>query len=101
MLVSRKDAKLYVRESFKPQFDVPVTIAPSDRPLGTHVFTAEVDRNDPNSLRWSVVSLPMTARFAARIDDDDRSARRRKPVATVPVEAKPLPRPSNKVRAAT
>ena len=99
VLVSRKDAKLYVRESFKPQFDVPVTIAPSDRPLGTHVFTAEVDRNDPNSLRWSVVSLPMTARFAARIDDDDRSARRRKPVATVPVEAKPLPVPNSPAEA--
>jgi lipoprotein-anchoring transpeptidase ErfK/SrfK len=99
VLVSRKDGKLYVRESFKPQFDVPVTIAPSDRPLGTHVFTAEVDKNDPNSLRWSVVSLPMTARFAARIEDDDRSARRRKPVASVPVEAKPLPAPNSPAEA--
>ena len=70
VFVSRKDSKLYVRENFKPQFSVPVTIAPGDRPLGTHVFTAETDKNDPNLLRWSVVSLPVTARNAARIDDE-------------------------------
>ena len=78
VFVSRKDSKLYVRENFKPQFDVPITIAPSDRPLGTHVFTAEADKKDPNLLRWSVVSLPVTARNAARTDEDDRAARRRK-----------------------
>jgi lipoprotein-anchoring transpeptidase ErfK/SrfK len=90
VFVSRKDSKLYVRENFKPQFDVPITIAPSDRPLGTHVFTAEADKSDPNLLRWSVVSLPVTARnAAARTDKDDRSARRRK-IASV-AEAKPLP----------
>ncbi len=91
MFVSRKDLKLYVRESFKPQFDVPITIAPSDRPLGTHVFTAEADKKDPNLLRWSVVSMPVTARNAARTDDEDRSARRRKVSGAAPIEAKPLP----------
>ena len=91
VFVSRKDSKLYVRENFKPQFSVPVTIAPGDRPLGTHVFTAETDKNDPNLLRWSVVSLPVTARNAARIDDDDRAARRRKIAGGAPPEAKPLP----------
>ena len=66
-----------------------MTIAPSDRPLGTHVFTAEADKNDPNLLRWSVVSLPVTVRNATRVDDDDRSTRRRK--TAVNAEAKPLP----------
>jgi lipoprotein-anchoring transpeptidase ErfK/SrfK len=91
VFVSRKDSKLYVRENFKPQFDVPITIAPSDRPLGTHVFTAEADKNDPNLLRWSVVSLPVTARNAARIDNTDRAARRGKMAGAAPAEAKPLP----------
>jgi hypothetical protein len=94
VFVSRKDSKLYVRENFKPQFSVPVTIAPGDRPLGTHVFTAETDKNDPNLLRWSVVSLPVTARNAARIDDEDRSARRR-----APAEAKLLPVPNSPAEA--
>ena len=87
VFVSRKDSKLYVRENFKPQFDVPITIAPSDRPLGTHVFTAEADKNDPNLLRWSVVSLPVTARNAARTDEDDRAARRRKVAGGASAEA--------------
>ena len=96
IFVSRKDSKLYVRESFKPQFDVPITIAPSDHPLGTHVFTAEADKTDPNLLRWSVVSMPVTARNAARTDED-RAVRGRK--ATAPAEAKPLPAPNSPAEA--
>jgi lipoprotein-anchoring transpeptidase ErfK/SrfK len=99
VLVSRKDSKLYVRENFKPQFDVPITIAPSDRPLGTHVFTAEADKKDPNLLRWSVVSLPVTARNAARTDEDDRAARRRKVAGGALAEAKPLPMPNSPAEA--
>jgi lipoprotein-anchoring transpeptidase ErfK/SrfK len=98
VFVSRKDSKLYVRENFKPQFDVPITIAPSDRPLGTHVFTAEADKKDPNLLRWSVISLPVTARNATRTDEDDRAARRRK-MAVGAAEAKPLPAPNSPAEA--
>lgn len=90
VFISRKDSKLYVRQEFKPLFDAPVTIAPSDRPLGTHVFTAEADKKDPNLLRWSVVTLP-APRNAARNDDDDRPARRRKMAGGAPAEMKPLP----------
>ena len=71
VFISRKDSKLYVRQNFAPLFDVPVTIAPSDRPLGTHVFTAQVDKNDANVLHWSVVSLPVAGRIR-------RAARRRR-----------------------
>jgi len=78
VFVSRKDSKLYVRQNFAPLFDVPVTIAPSDRPLGTHVFTAQVDKDDANVLRWSVVTLPVPARNAERRDEDERGSRRRK-----------------------
>ena len=59
VFISGKDSKLYVRQNFAPLFDVPVTIAPSDRPLGTHVFTAQVDKADSNVLHWSVVTVPM------------------------------------------
>jgi lipoprotein-anchoring transpeptidase ErfK/SrfK len=97
VFVSRKDSKLYVRESFKPRFEVPVTIAPGDRPLGTHVFTAEADKTDSNLLRWSVVSLPVTARNAARADEDRSAAGRRKTAA--PTEAKPSPVPNSPAEA--
>jgi lipoprotein-anchoring transpeptidase ErfK/SrfK len=98
VFISRKDSKLYVRQEFKPLFDAPITIAPSDRPLGTHVFTAETDKTYNNLLRWSVVTLPVTARNAARNDDDDRQSRRRR-MAGAPVEAKPLPVPDSPTEA--
>ncbi len=100
VLVSRKDGKLYVRENFKPLFDVPVTIAPSDRLLGTHVFTAEADKVDANALRWSVVTLPVVARNAQKNDDDERSSRRRKIAGVVPAEVKPpMPLPNTPAEA--
>ena len=87
VFISRKDSKLYVRQNFAPLFDVPVTIAPSDRPLGTHVFTAEVDKADANVLHWSVVSLPTPTRYAERRDEDERVSRRRKMTGAVEMKA--------------
>lgn len=98
VFISRKDAKLYVRQNFAPLFEVPVTIAASDRPLGTHVFTAEVDKTDSNALHWSVVSLPVTARSAAR-DDDSRPTRRQHGAAVIPVAAKPVTTPDSPAEA--
>lgn len=89
VFISRKDSKLYVRQNFAPLFEVPVTIAASDRPLGTHVFTAEADKTDANLLRWSVVTLP--TRNAARIDVEERASHRRKLAAAAPAEVKPQP----------
>jgi lipoprotein-anchoring transpeptidase ErfK/SrfK len=77
VFISGKDRKLYVRQNFAPLFNVPVTIAPSDRPLGTHIFTAEADKTDSNMLRWSVVTLPSSQR-AERRDEDEHSSRRRR-----------------------
>jgi lipoprotein-anchoring transpeptidase ErfK/SrfK len=93
VFVSRKDSKLYVRQNFEPLFDVPVTIAPSDRPLGTHVFTAQVDGSDANVLHWSVVTLPTPSRR----DEDERATRRRKIAGAA--EIKPLPEPDSPAEA--
>jgi hypothetical protein len=57
VLISRNTQRLYVRQAFEPVFESPVTIADSDRPIGTHVFTAVERTADDASLRWSVVSL--------------------------------------------
>jgi len=87
VFISRKDAKIYVRQNFAPLFEAPVTITPSDRPLGTHVFTAETDEKDTNTLRWSVVSLP-----ASRSDersDGGRISRHHHRAAVIPVAEKP------------
>jgi hypothetical protein len=97
VFVSRKDSKLYVRQNFAPLFDAPVTIAPSDRPLGTHVFTAQVDKNDSNLLHWSVVSLPAPTRNAERGDENERASRRRKMAGAG--EIKPMPVPDSPTEA--
>jgi hypothetical protein len=89
VFVSRKDSKLYVRQNFTPLFDVPVTIAPDERPLGTHVFTAQVDKDDANVLHWSVVSLPAPTRNAER--QDERVSRKRKIAGAVEMKVQPVP----------
>ena len=94
VFISRKDSKLYVRQNFEPLFDAPVTIAAGDRPLGTHVFTAEVDKTDPNALHWSVVSLP--ARSAHRVDDEERPLHRHKGAAS---DARPIAMSDNPAEA--
>jgi len=72
VFVSRKDSKIYVRQNFAPLFDSPVTIAASERPLGTHVFTAEADKDSRDNFHWSVISLPATThrmeRGSARVN---------------------------------
>jgi lipoprotein-anchoring transpeptidase ErfK/SrfK len=90
VFISGKDSKLYVRQNFAPLFDVPVTIAASGRPLGTHVFTAMVDKEDSNVLHWSVVSVPMS-RVVRSEDRRERAASRGKhKAAPPPVEVKQI-----------
>lgn len=83
--VSAKESKIYVRQNFEPWFEAPVTIAASDRPLGTHVFTARADKANPGALRWSVVSLPAPVRAA----EDAPRRRRGEPSAAVTTAAPP------------
>ena len=99
VFISRKDSKLYVRQNFAPAWEIPVTIAPSDRPLGTHVFTAMVDKKDTNLLHWSVVSVPMSARAAMRDGDEPRHSRRKGKDAPAQLEARPVPLPDNPAEA--
>jgi lipoprotein-anchoring transpeptidase ErfK/SrfK len=98
VFISRKDSKLYVRQNFSPLFEAPVTIAASDRPLGTHVFTAEVDKADSNSLHWSVVSLPASFRAAVH-QADSHAARHQHGAAVIPVAARPAVAPDSPAEA--
>jgi len=99
VFVSRKDSKLYVRQNLAPLFDVPVKIATDDRPLGTHIFTAQVDKNDANVLHWSVVSLPVPAKAANRRTEEERMTRSRRVASAGPIEVKPLPTPDSPAEA--
>jgi len=57
VFISRKTQHLYIRQSFQPILEIPVTIQDADRPIGTHIFTAMERTDAGNDLRWSVVSL--------------------------------------------
>jgi L,D-transpeptidase catalytic domain len=57
LFVSRKEAKLFVRKGFTPLFDVPITIAHPEMPLGTHVFTANRPTDGSVGVRWLAVSI--------------------------------------------
>jgi hypothetical protein len=87
-----------VRQNFAPLFDAPVTIASSDRPLGTHVFTAQIDKDDANIVHWSAVSLPVPVRYAERRDEGGRASRRRNTVGAL-TELKALPVPDSPTEA--
>jgi lipoprotein-anchoring transpeptidase ErfK/SrfK len=99
VFVSRKDSKLYIRQDFSPLFDIPVTIAADARPLGTHIFTAQIDSHDANVLHWSVVSLPAPGKSTERRTEEERSSHGRKFASVGPVEAKPLPVPDTPAEA--
>jgi hypothetical protein len=68
VLISRKTQKLYVRQSFEPLFDSPVTIADPDRPIGTHLFTAMERGSGDAPMRWSVVTLEGADNAKAALD---------------------------------
>jgi hypothetical protein len=57
LFVSRREGKLFVRKGFTPAFDVPITIAQPDKPLGTHLFTAGRSANEGAGMRWLAVSF--------------------------------------------
>lgn len=82
VLISGKDGKLYVRQNFSPLFETDITIKASDRPLGTHIFTARIDKDEAKNVHWTAVSLPAVPHRAAA------DGRRKQAVAT---EAQPLP----------
>jgi hypothetical protein len=56
LFVSRREGKLFVRKGFTPAFDVPVTIAQPEKPLGTHLFTAGRG-GEGAGIHWLAVSF--------------------------------------------
>ena len=65
VFVSRKEGKIFVRKGFEPIYEAPISIARTDEPIGTHVFTALALKDDGAALRWNVVSMASTGAGAA------------------------------------
>jgi lipoprotein-anchoring transpeptidase ErfK/SrfK len=56
IFISRKDARLYVRQAMQPLFDMPVSLRDPGEPIGTHVYTAMGIKD--GAMRWTAVSIP-------------------------------------------
>jgi hypothetical protein len=87
VFVSGKLSRLFVRQGFKPLFDVPVKIQNPEVPLGTHVFTAMEFQNDGGPVRWTVVSLPE--------EHPGTSGEHKAPLERISDTAIPVPLPGN------
>jgi hypothetical protein len=57
IFISRKTQRLYVRQSFQPVLESPITIHDADHPIGTHIYTVLDYANDGADLRWSAISM--------------------------------------------
>ena len=73
VFISRKTQHLYVRRAFQPILDMPVTILDTERPIGTHVFTAMEQTDGERGMRWSVVSLGGGAAHSEEAGADGRT----------------------------
>jgi hypothetical protein len=57
IFVSREAGRVFVHQATHPVMDLPIEISDPDRPLGTHVFTAEQVDGDPDAVRWVGLTL--------------------------------------------
>ncbi len=91
VFISRKTGRLYVRQAFRPVFDVPVSIRDPERPIGTHVYVALASAPDGKTLKWSAVSMPDAERKKKprRSKRHRRSADDSAPETTASVELPP------------
>jgi hypothetical protein len=76
VFISRKTARLYVRQDFEPVFDVPVSIRDADREIGTHLYVSTRAAEDGSALHWQAVSMPVMRqnRAASRKHHDRKAA---------------------------
>jgi len=94
VFISRKTGRLYVRQSFEPLFDTPVTIRDPDVPLGTHLYTATGVSEDKNAMQWVAVTLTTqgaasseVARNGGRRERGERNARHEHEVHATQISA--------------
>jgi lipoprotein-anchoring transpeptidase ErfK/SrfK len=62
IFVSRKAARVYIRQAWQPIHEAAVTFSDAGRALGTHVYLAVGPAAQGDTMRWLSVSLPTTAK---------------------------------------
>lgn len=79
---------LYVRQNFKPVFDVPILIKGGDKPLGSHIVTAMHFDPDDSNVRWLGMTL---TKGSGRNATYGRVAKKKNVDDVVLTEAQPSP----------
>jgi hypothetical protein len=79
IFVSRKAARVYIRQGWSPIHEATATFKEPAAPLGTHVYVATQTQDDSKAMRWLSVSMPASApapesRPASRHGARDRHA---------------------------
>jgi lipoprotein-anchoring transpeptidase ErfK/SrfK len=85
VLISRKENRLFVRQGFRPVFDVPVSFERPADTVGTHVFTALAAKDA--SVQWSVVSVPTAEAAKAKAAGTDLTPATALDRVTIPADA--------------
>jgi len=75
ILVSKADGKVIVRHGFRQVFEAPAAIRETDRPLGTHVYTALEFKDGGAAMRWQAVSVPASEQTSANSRKVSRASR--------------------------
>ena len=75
VLVSKADGKVIVRHGFRQVYEGPAVVRDSDRPLGTHVYTALEFKDGGDTMRWQAVSIAASGQNAANSRKVSRASR--------------------------
>ena len=57
IFVSKKAGRVYIRQSWVPIYEVPVSFRDAEKPVGTHFYLAVASHGSDASLRWLSASL--------------------------------------------
>ena len=57
IFVSREAGRVYVHQATHPVMELPIQIQDQDRPLGTHMFTAQQIADQPDAVQWVGLTL--------------------------------------------
>jgi L,D-transpeptidase catalytic domain len=74
IFVSKKAGRVYIRQSWAPIHEAPVTFKDPELQIGTHNYVAVEPTANGQNLRWLAVSFPHRK---AAVRDDDEDDRRR------------------------
>jgi hypothetical protein len=88
VFISRKTARLYVRQDFEPLFDAPVSIRDTERPIGTHIYVS-THAEDGGKLHWQAVTMPVAPAKPPR--KDSKHSETAADSADMPAESAPIP----------